>query len=439
MTPIGGGAPVGLSLAQPLPLTLLSLHRYAKVMGINPAHFWGASGPNLDPQVMPVSASCSSVWFQYAWQDFDRVSRYDIAFEIANAEQDITKLLGYWPAPTWTEDERVVQIRPYRREYYGIGTDIRGQMKKTESAFGRVIETGRRAVSLIGTATVAGGSLVYSDEDADGFYETATVTFPTTLTDAREIKLYHSNAGGDPQWEIRDPRSKVITGGNVVMVFDAWLFINPDLYEFLPDSLGNTLIDLGVVMNFVTTVDIYREYSDPTQAAVVFYWEPEAIDCGLTDEACDPVSQDGCLRIYDHKNGILTPVPASYDSVDGNWDMATSWTGSREPDYMTIYYKSGDVSQEYERGFTTDPMSNFWAQTIAWLATSRLQRPVCACGNYAALAEWLMMDTKENRPEVSFFTPDEISRNPFGTRNGEIAAYRRIQKLVRKRPAVALA
>jgi hypothetical protein len=103
-----------------------------------------------------------------------------------------------------------------------------------------------------------------------------------------------------------------------------------------------------------------------------------------------------------------------------------------------VYYYAGEIDQKFKRGLTCSPLSNFWAQTIAWLATARLPRPLCSCGNLEALAGWLMMDTAMNIQNQSFFLPEAISNNPFGTRQGEVAAWRRISKLIKKRSNVAV-
>lgn len=439
MTPIGGGIGTGASIAQPLPYTLLSLDRYAKVMGINPAHFWGASSPNTDPQVMPISATCSSVWFKYDWQDSDRVGRYTIAQEIANAENDIARAIGYWPAPMWITEEHVPYPRYHRPEYFSFGADIRGRFKSINARWGRISNVGKRAVSLIGSATVGGGTLSYTDEDSDGMYETATVVLPTSLLDASEIKVYHYGKNGEPGWEIREPRSKRISGGFVRIVFDSWLFINPDIYEFLPTSDGNSLVDLGKTDSLVNAVDVYREHVDQDDAAVEFYWNPDYTGCNESEAACEEITQSGCLRIYNSKVGTLVAVPASYNTSEGKWEISNGWNGEREPDYVKIHYVSGEPSQEYLRRFSLSPLSDYWAQTIAWLATARLPRPMCSCGNLEALTAWLMTNLSENTRERSFFnTPSDIN-NPFGTRGGEVAAWRRISKLIEKRSFVALA
>ena len=146
-TPITGGAGAGTSLARPLPSTLLSLDRYAKIMGIPPAHFWGAYAASISPQVFPVE--CGAIWMQYPWQNADRVSRLELAEAIQVAEYDLAKAIGFWPGPVWTENERVPYPRPYLREYVGRGRDIRTFMKSVEVQWKNVLSIGSRALTLI--------------------------------------------------------------------------------------------------------------------------------------------------------------------------------------------------------------------------------------------------------------------------------------------------
>ncbi len=121
MNPLGGVAPSG-SAVVPLPLTILSVNQYAKVMGINPAHFWQTAAGSMIPPKMPVD-QCGSVYHQYAWQDSDKVSRLDIAIEIANAEADIANALGFWPGPVWIPEEEHTYPGFYRRDLFGLGID----------------------------------------------------------------------------------------------------------------------------------------------------------------------------------------------------------------------------------------------------------------------------------------------------------------------------
>ncbi len=98
MTPMTGGAPGALTDVVPFPYTLLSIFRYAKIMGLTPLTFAGAATPSLNPMVMPIEG-CSALWAKYDWQIHDQVSKMQLAEAIYQAEYEISQALGYWPAP----------------------------------------------------------------------------------------------------------------------------------------------------------------------------------------------------------------------------------------------------------------------------------------------------------------------------------------------------
>lgn len=432
-----------------LPYTLLSIGRYGKVMGINPAHLMGASAMSLSPAIMPITG-CTSVWHKYSWQTSDGVSLEDLTLAIKTAEEDIARVVNFWPAPMWIAEEPHVYERPYLREAYGIdGGDVRYKPKVVQADFGKFVEAGRRLVTLIGTATVAGATLVYTDADSDGFYETATITLSTTLTDMNQVKVYHAGHSGDPDWEIAPVRSKTKVGANVVIVLYSWQLISPALYEEFPSSdepIQNP-IDISATTNFVTSVDVYRERTDFSQASAQFLWENQSavldaltcVPCGSTDEAaCDYTSQDGCLHARNPALGTLVPMPAEYDSDNAVWDQV-AFSVCHEPDLVKLWYRAGAVDEKYTRGFSYDPLSDFWAQIIAYLATSRLEHVPCGCPNVKQVFENLSVDTAFNSPNSgSYFLPERVQDNPFGTRKGEIWAWRRIAKVVQRIPNVAL-
>lgn len=425
--------------------TLLSLSGFARVMGINPVHFSGAVAGSLIPSVFP-DTGCDSIWHQYDWQDNDKVSREQIAMEIAGAEEEIANLIGFPPAPAWVESE----IRNYPKNAL-IGTqsryDVNDRNKAVKAQYGRFIVPGQRATAAVGTATVAGGELVYTDEDADGLSETATLTLPipasmSALTDACEFKAFFDGET-EPEWEIRYPRSATIAGGNIVLVFDAWLLISPELQEAFPTSDGTAAIDISTVANYVITVDVLREYVDTTVASCTFYWDittSTCTNCGGTGcAACYYLSQDGCLIARDVEYGLVTPYPATYDEDEEAWARASFASGSR-PDMIKMWYKAGVQDKRFLAGKTCDPVSLFWAQIIAWIATARMDRPLCTCGSLADRADLLRTDLSAfSRANTTFFQTADINDCPFGTLRGEVKAWRRIKKAFRgKQLSVAL-
>jgi hypothetical protein len=415
-------------------------------MGVNPLHFANAQTPGLNPNIYPV-VGCSKEWHKYDWQSFDAISLWQVSQHIYEAELEIANVMGFWPAPYWTENEIHPYPQPYNRELFGTGLNVRGEYKSISTNYGKIINPGARAVSLIDTATTTGGSLVYSDEDSDGFYDTATITLPTTLTDVKEIKVFFNGVDGALEWEIRPARSKVISGGNVQLIFDSWLFIQPDLYELPPTTDEVESIDVSTVANFVSDVDVYREYIDTTVESASFFWTPDRMvanniacpNCGIINCAtCSYDEQGGCSLPRDHASGDLAVYPATYNASDGIW-ARQAWAYCIEPTMVRVDYLSGDQSQEYLQGRNTEPLSDAWAQAIAWIATARFERPVCDCGNLRSLAEELSIDITHATTGDSHFVVQDVMNCPFGTKKGEVMAWRKIKHTSpQKRLQVAL-
>lgn len=419
-------------------VTLLSLNRYANIMGINPMHFAGATAGDS----FPLHNSCADLWQQYSWQFADVVGREDLANEIKNAERDIVRELGWWPAPVWRYQEVRTYPRHYRRDAYAqFGRNIRHQRKGIKTEFAKVIGGGRRATTLV----EAGATVTYSDEDGDGFAETATVTATTTVTDVFELFAFTADKEGAEQWEIRDPRSKSISGSTVTFTFWSWQMIDPEVWERFPSTVfldGDVTIDLSGLtetpvdtMNLVGTVDIYRVYNDNITAPVLFLWEPTPKgtviglnwSCSTSDscEACGFTTQSGCLGVRLPIEGVVVPTPATYDEDSAQWNQAC-FNECRDPDLTKLWYRCGHISNEYLAGTSYDPLSDRWAKAIAQLATARLERPLCSCGNTKALTVKWQMDAAQQTNRL--MVTDEDLGNPFGTRYGEILAWRQIRR-----------
>jgi len=414
----------------------LSLDDYARIIGLNGAHFNTAA----NSLGMPYSDCCSDIFFQHDWQFNGRTSREALAQAIASAERDIAEVLGYWPAPMWIAEENHPFPRPHRPDMvqYG-GLDVRGYRKSIVTDYGYVIAPGQREVTQIPQAAVA-----YTDEDADGnnIKETATVTVATTLTDECELKVYFAGHGGDQEWEIRPARTKAIALGVFTATFWSWQFILPALWEALPAGADPTPIDYDDAGNLVATIEVYREFNDTSATSSRFYWEPQPTalcSCGGvgTCVACALTTQDGCLHVRDAVNGVVVPHPADYDDDDEEWDAA-SWSVCRDPDMVNLWYYAGDTNNLWRRGTTCEQLSPWWQQTIAWLATARLERPFCSCDSVVDLVKDLRTDLSLTGGPLGYnITLDDLS-NPFGSRKGAILAWRRISKLARKVARVAV-
>lgn len=410
--------------------TLLSLDRYAKIMEINPVHFANAiiKGKDIFPYSDP---QCTDRWYQYSWQSPQYVARETLARKIHEVEEEISQYMGYFPAPTWVENE------PHM---YPVNEWTEGDPMAITLDYGRLIQPGTRALTLVGTPTTAGGQIVFSDADADTFNELATITFPTILTDVNEIKFYVAGHLGDPAWEIRDEISKVITGGNIVARFYVWQLISPILWEAFPITGVQEPIDITLTTNLVTSLDIYREYTDSTQVTATFFFEPPAGLCtvcgGSGCAACSHYEQTGCMVTRNIERGIAIVKPATYDSVDGWVDDA--WDVCRKPDIVKVNYQSGDLDRGYLAGINHEPLSDFWAVIIAEMATARLERPPCSCANLKDVWDELRVDLATSGGNINRYVTRFIINCPFGTRRGEVNAWMKLSNFVEKRGKVAV-
>lgn len=416
--------------------TLLSLDRYAAMMGISPLHFNGAITPGLDPQIFPQSG-CDGVWWQYDWQNYQQTSREHLAEMIALAEEELAEKMGYYAAPMWIA-ERVKFSEIYDTNLRQSWFNSRGVVQSLNLTYKKVRALGRRLATLVATASVAAAPpappptdlIVYSDADGDGFIEKATITinpWPAAITDLRSVKLYFPGHSGEPEWEIR-PITKSLAGGILTITCKSWLMIDPDLWEVYPTSEVIEPIDVTDDTHFITSVEVYQETVDPTLAPLVFGW----VEGNCANPPCSGETQDGCGVILDGTSGIVRGYPASYDAATGTWPSATLVRTASMPDYVDVYYLAGDVSLNYERGQAVDPLSLRWAETIMWLATSRLDRPLCECGRSGAVAEKLMENMAESTDASRYTMSLETLNNPFGTRYGEYLAWLRVGKSSRR-------
>lgn len=422
--------------------TLLPLDTYAQIMGLNPLHFNGARLPDVAPEPFVTTGtpfkqgadqSERPIWHQFAWQATNNISRDALARIVQQAEFDVARFLGYWPAPMWTSQEVHMYPRPYRPEQYGGGGNVRGQFKEIKTMFAKIIAAGRR---VVGTPVIAisGAELIYSDPNTDFWNTLATITVATTITDPCEVKVYFINQNGSPLWEIRPLKSVSIVGNVLTITVDSWLLFEPLVTNAIPTQ-EVTAINASLPASYVEAVEVRREYTDNTLPSAEFFWEREPSQvlpttfccpsCGGTGcgETCSLVTQDGCFDIRNAEAGVVAPKPANYDDADARWER-TTWTECREPDEVKIWYRSGLQSEFGLRG-DCDKLDTALARTIAMIATARMPFDFRAKSSIASMVDYWRRDQSESFPAGStIFTPPDILTNPFGTRRGEVEAYR---------------
>lgn len=404
--------------------TLLSLARYARILQLDPLHFNQAESSHLP------EGQCRDVRFQHSWQGGsthrDRASREMIAREIAKAEVDIAKLLGFFPAPVWIEDELLPYPRLYRRDLYGRGYDIRYRYKTVETVWDHVLYGGKRACTQIGEATY---TLV--DADGDGYSEWAEFTIAgvaATLqpcevhayfqvfdaADAANSRPDPTSFGADPAWEVRPIYARV-HGTTLTVRVRAWELIRPDLQE----RHDAEVLRADDADNYVDSLLFYRVYNDPSDQ-VEFRWG-EDVACSAA--ACAVHTQTGCLRISDPRRGLVMPQPATWNATTGAYGSQT-WAQNVEPDAVLIHYRAGLMPDVIAAD--CDLLDGYWAETIAMLASTRCVLPICGCDPARQRVDNWREDLSLVTDVRSYNVDPADLRNPLGQRLGEVLTWQRI-------------
>lgn len=404
-------------MARASTVTMLPLDRWARYLGIEPRHF------NQITTALSPTQSCKQVWLQYSWQGTDAVGREDVADAIARAEDDLTEALGYYPLPQWTAGE-VVRTEPYNDPYLrhtSALTTPNGLYRSVQAKRGMVISGGVQRKTLV-EANVA---VAWSDEDLDGYDETATVFAATTVTDVNDIRVYFPGHNGDDRWEIRPLRGADIAAGIVTIIIDRHLLVAPNQWEAIDPAEVNGDVDA----NFVAAVDIYEVANDPSQQAQL-QWErvPNDCDCGsATCASCAWGTQWACLQTRDPRLGIVTYQPAAWDS-DAESFVAASLSVSRQPERVRLWYRSGYTSSRVDCPYAE--MDPAFERAIVLLSITYLDRPVCSCSNVEAFYQRWSEDLALKAADgASYQLAEAVLSCPWGTRAGAVEAWRTIMRM----------
>lgn len=410
--------------------TWLPLDRWAEIIGLDMFHF------NQVITTLRPDNACNSgedIWMQHPWMNANKVSREDLAEAIQEAEHMIANEVGYNLLPDWTIDERHETERPGMRELFSGGVNVRWMEKSLITSQGKYrhgywLSGGIRAKTVIS----AGAAIVRTDSDGDGYTETCTVTVVSAVT-PEEVRIYFPGENGADEWEIR-PIKVVASGANLVITFKIWQVPDPNLW----DRLDATGINGDVLASFVTTVDVYRVYNDPSQQATLM-WEPDPLGqctvCNGTGCAvCAFAVQTACLHGRDPRLGIVVYTPAEWSAADQSFS-ASDFSVCREPERVRLWYYSGARYEEWAQIAGKSPtrdLDPYWEKSIAYLAAALLQREVCACNNTEIFVDRWREDLARNGREVSFQNSPALIDNPFGTTRGAVYAWKHVNAEGRK-------
>ena len=389
--------------------TKLPLATWAKILGIHPLHFEQVA---YTPERRS-AAVCDAGLLQYDWQAADQVSRYQISQAISDAEAMIERALGYRLLPSWEVDEWQPAGRPFQRELVAYnGRAVPFFRSASAVRWKDFVSGGIEALTLIDDAA----AIAWSDADGDGEDDTATVTVTVTAgTSACEIEAFYPGHSGAQEWRIR-PITVSVSGTTATITFKRELVVLESILESLNAVAADWLDDA----DFLSTVDVYRHYNDPsTQASLL--WEPSGL-CGVCDstgcEACAYATQTACLFLRSTpRQAIVAWTPATWDATTETFTVAQMAQG-RNPDLIRFYYYAG--LRDRAKTCPTVEMDDNWARAVAYLSLSLIDRPACQCSSDVWDYWRDITDIGKSSEAI------RISDNPFGMMRGARYAWDRV-------------
>lgn len=418
--------------------TALSLEGWRRVFGHMPWHFWGMA----DDNVLRVTADCASVVKEYAWMQADSAGRQDILFAIASAERILTEYLSFRPGAVYAEAAmpwpRPADARMVRNGW----SDPQGRWMNVALPEAHVIALGVETRDLIATVSVT-----YSDPNGDGVSELATITTPTSVTDADQIAVYFQASDrlpGDPlseQYRIR-PLSVSIAAGVATITGPSYLFVRPINYQTVAPQDNDIDLDPADPGVLASDVSVYRRYTNTAGQTVsdsqgVIIWETRPCHgwwccCGCQDanqgSPYDPAATAQAVArvgIRDAGRGVVIPAASVYDSTAGTW-ATFPWSFCTQPDRVLVRYLAGIP-------LVNGDMRSDWAMVTARLAAAELARPICDCvESNRALAYWQTDLAITSDTESYTVSPADLDC-PWGSRRGHIQAWRFVQRMERVR------
>jgi len=303
--------------------------------------------------------------------------------------------LSFYPRPTYITEE-VIPLRwssPY-------------QLQTLQTRYKHLIEFGSRGTTVIS----AGAAVVYTSTGANGTaLDLATITVAAgALTDVNEIQCFFQVADGAPaaadeQWEI-EPTTVKLVGGNFVITAHRSLFVKPSTIWDIPYTYdaGNLdtkhYADIALAADFVTAVDVYRVYTDTTNA-VQLIADDIYVNCDCS-AVTSTLSAAGA-RITNKRLGIFEVRPS-----------ACGCNGFVEA--VKVNYRAGLALVRGRVDPTLEEAIIRFANTFFGQIPCPLSKRVNE--------KWIHDRDPEDR---NLITPQDV-RNPFGLQRGAIHAWRTI-------------
>lgn len=395
--------------------TLLSIDEFAEIMGLNP-YYLAQIGDNVPLRRQRIrEAKCDDVTFEHEWQD-EKLSRYEIARAIEEAELKFATEVGYWPAPKFITDEAITYPQPAADHLYRQ-LDHRRHYPKVRAEGVRLAYGYVRAFGVENLETISdSATVVLSDANGDGVTDTFTCTI------AMPIPL---------GWHESEICVFITDGDRFNWPLSEWE-VRPITVRF--DSVAEELIITGASYLIVDPAHVVPTAPERLDADDVFTYVPNLLvmrrtvnneNQGLArvGRGCTPSEIELCMGNIDTKIGLVTVVPdrANHPHISCRGEMDVEWAN--------VNYLAGYPRQ------ANGKMDKYHAQIISWLAAAYLQCLPCGCAcssNDKLLSHFAEIETIQGaRGNFPILTTRQIE-NPFGPQRGAIKAWNNARQLAIK-------
>ena len=310
----------------------------------------------------------------------------DLAIALAEAECLVQQATGV--SPCLKQECETLEYPKTRVNSDGFCCPMRTKngddWKAVKLRKNRLVTTG----TLIKALVAENVTIVYSDVDADGWAEVATVTIPALgAPDLCTLQSYVAGENGDDLYRIKPVVSRDEIGGNYVLTYNAWDTLKPSsLMPSLADRLYNKKIDYTLELccdpadddcPLLNTVDVYSLTIDTETCPAEISYGGGVDKCGCGSDSCISETSPACTQESNLCNYVRI-VPAEVVTVDDvtTCQAAHSCTCRVEPDKVKINYIGG-CSDCYDGCF--DPDLSCMFNALYWLTLARLKVSNCGC------------------------------------------------------------
>lgn len=272
---------------------------------------------------------------------------------------------------------------------------------------------GKRGTTLI----EAGATVSYDNPDDPAGLDTRatiTVTLPAGVTEPSEVQVFFRSAdslgeAASELWRV-EPLDVQVSGTTATITGHRALFVHPSFWRkpYLPPNYGDAdknVADVSDPAHFVTSVDVYRVYADPTDAVTIRTGPP----------GCDASGMESIVStayIYDSTLGEIALDRVSCDVCGPRWQYA-----------VDVYYRAG-----FPLDVVTGQMNAEIEQAFIQLANAKM--PMKLTSGDLGNEVWYRDARVYSLTELL----DDDRKNPFGLEYGSVEAWRVLKNF--RRPPV---